>query len=138
MSKPRYIILFCCLAFLLAGNALAQTDGQYVIKKIVASGETEVHYLAHVYNTTTSEWELQDATSFSPNCLWYSGPTFNLSGTHHNYYFFDGIESINKFNKIPLIVFSQCNYSNHNVHILKLCKLLAGELPSPDILTTGI
>lgn len=74
----------------MAGNALAQTDGQYVIKKIVASGETEVHYLAHVYNTTTSEWELQDATSFSPNCLWYSGPTFNLSGTHHNYYFFDG------------------------------------------------
>ena len=48
------------------------------------------------------------------------------------------IESINKFKKIPLIVFSQCNYSNHNVHILKLCKLLAGELPFPDILTRDL
>lgn len=82
MKITRRLAASCLLLFALAGNALAQgTDGQFVIKK----GD---HYLAHVYNG--SAWVLQDVNSFSPNCLWYSGPNFNPSGTNHNYYFYDG------------------------------------------------
>lgn len=109
MNKLRYII-GCCLLFALLGHSWGQTDGQYVIKKIVAEGDTEVHYLAHVYNEITGEWELQDATSFSPNCLWYSGPRFNLSGNHHNYYFHDG--SNYRFLSAPLAAHQDIGISN--------------------------
>lgn len=88
----RRLAACCLLLFALAGNALAQgQDKQFVIKKTKynpAPGE-EDHYLAHVYNTTTNAWELQDATEFGPNCLWYSGREYNLMGTNHNYYFID-------------------------------------------------
>ena len=67
----------------MVGSAMAQgSDGLFVIKK-----KGEDHYLAHVKVGGT--WELQDATTFSPNCLWYSGREFNLAGTKHNYYFID-------------------------------------------------
>lgn len=83
IAKPtRRFLLGGLMLFALAGNAWAQsTDPQFVIKM----GD---HYLAHVYNG--SAWVLQDVNSFSPNCLWYSGPNFNPSGTNHNYYFYDG------------------------------------------------
>jgi hypothetical protein len=71
------------LAF--AGNAMAQDDPLYVIKK---AG----HYLAHVYNESTHAWELQNADAFSPNCLWYSGNTVDITGNNHNYYFIDGTD----------------------------------------------
>ncbi len=89
MSKIRYLFLFGFLLFSFAGTTLAQTDGQYVIKRIQEATPGD-HYLAHVYNTTTNAWELQMATSFSPDCIWYSGTRFNPDGTNHNYYFFDG------------------------------------------------
>lgn len=92
MKLARRLAASCLLLFALAGNALAQgQDKQFVIKKTKynpAPGEAD-HYLAHVYNTTTNAWELQDATEFSPNCLWYSGREYNLMGTNHNYYFID-------------------------------------------------
>ena len=69
--------LVCCLMFwCFTGQALAQNDPQYVIMY-------DGHYLAHVYNTTENKWELQDATNFSPNCLWFSS-------NNYNYYFNDG------------------------------------------------
>ena len=83
------------MLFLGVGGLMAQTDGQYVIKK----GD---HYLAHVYNETSHEWELQATTSFSPNCLWYSGRDFNISGTNHNYYFYDEYTSDYRFLNAPL------------------------------------
>lgn len=89
MNKSKISCLLYLLLFFTTGATLAQTDGQYVIKRIqnVTPGD---HYLAHVFNTTTNEWELQVATSFSPDCIWYSGTQFNPDGTNHNYYFFDG------------------------------------------------
>ena len=74
----------CCLMlFAFAGNTMAQNDPLYVIKK-------DGHYLAHVYNESTHEWELQNADVFSPNCLWYSGNFVDVTGNNHNYYFYDG------------------------------------------------
>ena len=83
-KHTRRLFLGSLLLCVFAGQALAQgNDGQFVIKK-------DGHYLAHVYNETTHEWELQNADAFSPNCLWYSGRNFNPEGTNHNYYFYDG------------------------------------------------
>ena len=80
----RRLLLGSLLLCVFAGQAMAQgNDGQFVIKK-------DGHYLAHVYNETTHDWELQNADAFSPNCLWYSGRNFNPEGTNHNYYFYDG------------------------------------------------
>ena len=79
----------CLLLFALVGSALAQgNDGQYVIK---VGGQD--HYLAHV--KVDGQWVLQDATTFSTACLWYSGREFNIQGTNHNYYFVD--EDTNEF-----------------------------------------
>ena len=86
----RKLAVCCLLLFAFVGSAYAQgSDGQFVIKKTIYNGTGGDHYLAHVYNETTHEWELQDATEFSPNCVWYSGREFNLMGTNHNYYFMD-------------------------------------------------
>ena len=76
MAKLTQCLSVSCLLLLFfAGSALAQSgDRQYVIKK-------DNHYLAHVYNG--SDWVLQDATTFSPDCLWYSS-------NNYNYYFHDG------------------------------------------------
>ena len=81
VSFTRRATVSCLLLLFLAASAMAQTDGRFVIKK---GG----HYLAHVNNGGT--WVLQDATTFSPECIWFSGTTFNPSGTNHNYYFYDG------------------------------------------------
>ena len=89
MNKSRISCLLYLLLFFTTGATLAQTDGQYVIKRIQEATPGD-NYLAHVYNTTTNAWELQMATSFSPDCIWYSGTRFNPDGTNHNYYFFDG------------------------------------------------
>ena len=78
----RRLVAVGLILFAFLGSAWAQsTDPQYVIKK-------DGHYLAHVYNG--SSWVVQNVDEFSPNCLWYSGPQFNPSGTNHNYYFYDG------------------------------------------------
>ena len=85
--KNRFNLIACCLMlFAFAGSAMAQNDPLHVIKK----GN---HYLAHVItvqNSDTTIWELQDVTTFSPECLWHSGNTVNVLGLHHNYYFIDG------------------------------------------------
>ena len=82
MRLTRYLAI--CLLVLLASAkvAWAQNDAQYVIKT-----KDSEHYLAHV--KVGNDWVLQDATEFSPNCLWYSGIEHNISGTTHNYYFID-------------------------------------------------
>ena len=80
------------------GSTMAQTDKPYVLKRQI--GETH-HYLTHVNNGGT--WSLQDATEFNPEtCLWYSGPVFNVSGTHHNYYFYDQTADKYHFLSAPL------------------------------------
>ena len=75
------------------GSTMAQTDKPYVIKSNDTiwtdpnnhqSGySVESHYLTH---------GLTDAIIFNPEtCIWYSGPVFNVSGTHHNYYFIESV-----------------------------------------------
>lgn len=65
------------MLFFLAGHALAQTDGQFVIK-------INGHYLSHEGNT------LQDAATFSPDCLWTSDNHYTNGGANKNYYYMDG------------------------------------------------
>lgn len=85
-TVTRRLAVGCLLLLALVGSSFAQgSDQQFVIKK-----KNTDHYLAHVYNETEQRWEVQDTTAFSPSCLWYSGRTFNIAGTNHNYYFFDG------------------------------------------------
>ena len=71
--KLRHLIIIATMT-LLTGNAMAQSDASFVIMY-------DGHYLAHVYNGTT--WTLQDATTFSPECIWFSS-------NNYNYYFNDG------------------------------------------------
>ncbi|MBO7488955.1 MAG: fibronectin type III domain-containing protein [Bacteroidales bacterium] len=75
----RGMIVICLMLMAIAGNTMAQGDKQYVIR----SG---AYYLAHVYNETTSEWELEGVTALNPNCIWYSKNT-------RNYYFLDGSDN---------------------------------------------
>ena len=71
VSTMRRMMLFGLLFWCYAGNLMAQSSAPlYVIKM-----EDQNHYLSHT---------LQDAESFSPNCLWYSGPN-----VEYNYYFID-------------------------------------------------
>ena len=76
--------LTACILLVAAigGSAAAQTNDQYCVLKVRGSN----HYLAHVKVNDT--WTLQDATSFSPDCLWQTGTHFNPAGTNHNYYFY--------------------------------------------------
>ena len=99
IKEMHRLFIGCLLCLLFVGNTFAQ-DGQFVIKKRTDAGDTDTHYLAHVYNETTHEWELQDATEFSPDCLWHSDREFNIAGTNHNYYFYDGANY--RFLKAPL------------------------------------
>ncbi len=87
MIKAMRMVACCLLFFALAGNVFAQSDNLYVIKKTYYNGTGGEHYLAHV--KVGDNYVLQDATTFSPDCLWYSGREINLSGTNHNYYFID-------------------------------------------------
>lgn len=87
MTKAMRLAACCLLLFALAGNALAQSDNLYVIKKTNYNGAGGDHYLAHV--KVGDQYELQDATTFGPDCLWNSGREINLMGTNHNYYFID-------------------------------------------------
>ena len=84
VSTTRRLAVACLLLFTMAGSLMAQNDRQYVIKRIVGS---TVHYLSHADGT------LQDATDFSPDCIWYSS-------NNYNYYFMDG--SARMYLKAPL------------------------------------
>ena len=100
MVKVARRLTACCLMlWCFMGNAWAQHDQPVVIKKNQAVDPSE-HYLAHAYNTATGEWELQDRTTFTAECIWYTGPDYNLTGNHHNYYFNDGVN--NRFLCAPL------------------------------------
>ena len=88
-NKKRLILGLLFLG-LFAVSAMAQgNDKMVVIKKnvSVAGANAETHYLAHVKEGDT--WVLQDATTFSTNCIWYTGTKYNRTGTNHNYYFVD-------------------------------------------------
>lgn len=88
----RRLTVCCLMLWCFVGSAMAQNDNPVVIKKRQDVDPSE-HYLAHVYNATTSQWELQDRTTFTPECIWYTGPEYNLTGNHHNYYFNDGVNN---------------------------------------------
>ncbi len=97
MAKlTQRLSISCLLLLFFVGNVMGQSDPQYVIKK-------DSHYLAHVYNG--SDWVLQDATTFSPNCLWYSA-------NNYNYYFFDG--SNQRYLSAPLELNGEITLSNSN------------------------
>ena len=86
IGVARRCAVACLLLFAIAGNAQAQ-DKPFVIKKTNYANVGGEHYLAHVLQD--GHYVLQDATTFSPDCFWYSGRETNLSGTNHNYYFID-------------------------------------------------
>ena len=94
----RKLAACCLLLFAIAGSLVAQNDPQYVIKRRTDAGSSEIHYLAHVKSGDT--WVLQDAITFSPNCVWYSGNTSDNTGVNHNYYFID--EGVYHFLSAPL------------------------------------
>ena len=75
--KLRHIALIALL--LLTGSiAMAQTNGQFVIK-------IDGHYMAHNGSTIT------DAAAFDPDaCLWTSDNAYSQGGTNKNYYYMDG------------------------------------------------
>ena len=85
VKSTRRWALCGLLLWAFVGSAWAQSDSPYVIK---IKGQD--HYLAHVYNESTHRWDVTDAATFSPNCIWYSGIEQNITGTNHNYYFDDG------------------------------------------------
>ncbi len=91
----RPIVACCLLLTLFASQAIAQgNDKMVVIKRNISptlAGNTDDHYLAHV--KVNGEWVLQDATVFSPNCVWYTGANYNRAGTNHNFYFIDDTET---------------------------------------------
>jgi len=103
---------------------MAQSDSPFVIKKWVQDYDNGVlHYLAHVNNGST--WVIQDATDFDPEtCIWYSGPTFNVSGSHHNYYFYDETEDKYHFLSAPL--------SGNQVPTLSADLPTSAQLKNPD------
>ena len=99
VKVTRRLTVCCLMLWCFVGNAMAQNDNPVVIKMRQDVDPSE-HYLAHVYNATTGQWELQDRTTFTPECIWYTGPEYNLTGNHHNYYFNDGVN--NRFLCAPL------------------------------------
>lgn len=88
MNRTFKHIIIVALLLLTGSAVMAQNDPQYVIKRRTDAGSSEIHYLAHVKNG--DNWQLQDATEFSPDCVWYSGNTVDNTGVNHNYYFMDG------------------------------------------------
>ena len=104
MNMARRFTICCILLLSVAGLAMAQ--GQYVIKvSTQESGQTVIHYLSHAGNT------LQDATTFSPDCLWTSDNTFTSGGTNKNYYYFDGTNY--RFLAAPFVAEGAISLSDH-------------------------
>ena len=96
MAKFTHKLIICSLLLgCLAGSALAQSDNPYVIK-VRNSG----HYLAHIYNNGV--YSLGDLTEFTPECIWYSGVEHNITGTNHNYYFYDTVTDNYRFLTAPM------------------------------------
>ena len=89
----RRLAVGCLMLFALAGNLMAQHPGPHVIKYNDTIGTNPLsityHYLTHVFDQNTGKWVLQDATNFSPACIWISDQTFTSGGTNKNYYFYD-------------------------------------------------
>ena len=96
-KTARRLVLGCLLVFFMVGNIMAQDDKHYVIKYLDtiwvnpadhAAGIDHLvpHYLTH---------SLTDATTFGPNCIWYSP-------NNYNYYYMDG--GTRKYLKAPLSV----------------------------------
>ena len=107
-TMARRLAVCCLLLWCFMGSTVAQTDSPYVLKRQIAGTD---HYLAHVNNGGT--WALQDATTFDPEtCIWYSGPTFNVSGSHHNYYFYDEVADKYHFLSAPLAPNEDLGYSD--------------------------
>ena len=77
VSTKQRLTLLGLLFLCIAGNVKAQEAPLYVIKM-----EGQNNYLSHSGSGTSAT--LQNATAFSPNCLWYSGPN-----VEYNYYFID-------------------------------------------------
>lgn len=87
-SRQHIKLTLMAMAMLLvSGSVWAQSDSPYVIKKTNYNDAGGEHYMAHV--KVGEDWVIQDAATFSPDCIWYSGRDFNVMGTHHNYYFID-------------------------------------------------
>lgn len=95
VKVARRLTVCCLMLWCFIGNTMAQNDIPYVIK--MTEGGVD-HYLAH--EKVGNEWKIVDATTFGTNCIWYSGPEYNLTGNHHNYYFNDGEN--NRFLCAPL------------------------------------
>lgn len=92
-NVARKLAACCLLLFAFAGNAAAQNDSPFVIKK-------DGNYLAHV--KIGEQYNLQTASTFNPaTCLWYSGPDYNPTGYTHNYYFEDDAHNL-RFLAAPL------------------------------------
>lgn len=77
VSTKQRLTLLGLLFLCIAGNMKAQEAPLYVIKM-----EGQNYYLSH--SGSGSSATLPNATTFSPNCLWYSGPN-----VEYNYYFID-------------------------------------------------
>ena len=106
-TMARRLAVCCLLLWSFAGQTMAQTDKPYVLKRQIGSTH---HYLSHVNSGGT--WVLQDATTFDPEtCIWYSGPVFNVSGNHHNYYFYDEEADKYHFLSAPLAPNADLGYS---------------------------
>ena len=92
-NVARKLAVCGLLLFAFAGNAAAQNDSPFVIKK-------DGNYLAHV--KIGEQYSLQTASTFNPStCLWYSGPDYNPTGYTHNYYFEDDAHNL-RFLAAPL------------------------------------
>lgn len=77
VSTKQRLTLLGLLFLCIAGTMKAQEAPLYVIKM---AGQS--NYLSH--SGSGSSATLPNATRFSPNCLWYSGPN-----VEYNYYFID-------------------------------------------------
>ena len=98
-NVARKLAACCLLLFAFAGNAAAQYDSPFVIKK---DGNYLAHVGTYVPENDTTIWNLQNDTAFNPaTCLWYSGPDYNPTGYTHNYYFEDDAHNL-RFLAAPL------------------------------------
>ena len=90
LHRNKLKTLLVAVLLFVGGAVMAQNDRQYVI-------ERDGHYLSHAGGT------LQDATSFSPDCIWYSS-------NNYNYYFMDG--TAKKYLSAPLALNGELSVSD--------------------------